>query len=618
MPYVQPEITCNLQWRNQTRQMAFAKQGDYNSRKIALLLYNGSNRFTWTDSAYTAEFAYKRPDGAGRAYSQIDGNSAISLNAAAGAVTVLLEPEVLAVAGMVQCELRLLTEGSRIATFTFGYFVEAAVVDDSTPSPSPTPTPTPTCAKTKFFGFDSMAAYESFVAENPTTLGEGDIVVITSTSSGNTLHTFYVLITGNNGLELDSRHVITVGSGSGTAATLPGLGSGYASSSNTASTVARTASLTGFTLTTGGSVKVLFTTAVNATNPTLNVGGTGAKAIWYKGAAVTSGTIKAGDLVTLVYDGTRYRISSIDRDLTDLSGYLQNNSDTLAKIGCGYCVCSSLDEVTQKTATLANYVLRTGGLVAVKFSYPVVGSSNTLNINNSADVPLYRNGSALTTGVISAGDIGLFVFDGTNYELLAVNKDMSSGGGAEVFAVTITTSSGGSTTKSAAELYAARQAGKIIQATIDGNEATLLQRVFSTEAVFYAIDTDSGRVLSEVTLNDSNDSTTVTAVSWPIGNANEPNITELTGATPTINPIADNTIYKAGALTSLTVGTWTNDRTFTLIFTSGSTPISLVWTNGHEPEWPSNFDGTPEANKRYEINVMNGYAVVGVWEVSGS
>ena len=218
MPYVQPEITCNLQWRHTTRQMAYAKQGDYNSRKVSLLLYNGSNRFTWADNAYTAEFAYKRSDGHGRAYSQIDGNSAIALNAAAGAVTVLLEPEVLAVAGMVECELRLLTEGSRIATFTFGYFVEKAVVDDSTPTPSPTPTPTPTPtgSKTKLYGFASVTDYTDFVAENPGVLTGDDIVIITSTSGSDTVHTFYSVVQESNAtISLSTKHTITVPSGSG-------------------------------------------------------------------------------------------------------------------------------------------------------------------------------------------------------------------------------------------------------------------------------------------------------------------------------------------------------------------------------------------------------------------
>jgi len=190
-----------------------------------------------------------------------------------------------------------------------------------------------------------------------------------------------------------------------------------------------------------------------------------------------------------------------------------------------------------------------------------------------------------------------------------------SGGGAEIFDVTITTSPAAST-KTAAQIYAAKQAGKIIRAKIDGNDATLLAQSFTNEAIFYSIETDSGRILMAVTVTDSNNTTTVTSVIWPIGNANEPDSVTLTGSTPSIGTVVDNTIYTGGELTSLSIGTWTDGRRFTLIFTSGSTPTSLVWASNHEPVWPPNFDGTPEANTRYEINVVGGYAVVGAWEVS--
>jgi hypothetical protein len=55
----------------------------------------------------------------------------------------------------------------------------------------------------------------------------------------------------------------------------------------------------------------LFTYAVPA-NATLNVNSTGAKYIFYKNAKITANIIDAGDLATFIYDGTQFRLVSID------------------------------------------------------------------------------------------------------------------------------------------------------------------------------------------------------------------------------------------------------------------------------------------------------------------
>lgn len=88
------------------------------------------------------------------------------------------------------------------------------------------------------------------------------------------------------------------------------LGQGYATCSTAAATVAKTASLSSYALTTGGIVAVKFTYDVPA-NATLNINSKGAKAIYYKGAAITDKVIKAGDTATFIYS-TQYHLISID------------------------------------------------------------------------------------------------------------------------------------------------------------------------------------------------------------------------------------------------------------------------------------------------------------------
>ena len=91
------------------------------------------------------------------------------------------------------------------------------------------------------------------------------------------------------------------------------LGHGYVTCSTAAATTAKVASLSSYTLTTGGIVAVKFTNGNTVSNPTLNINSKGAKAIYYNGAALTdTGLIQAGDIVTMIYS-SYYHIISIDK-----------------------------------------------------------------------------------------------------------------------------------------------------------------------------------------------------------------------------------------------------------------------------------------------------------------
>ena len=82
----------------------------------------------------------------------------------------------------------------------------------------------------------------------------------------------------------------------------------FGSCSTAAGTAAKVVSCTGFVLTSGSRITVKFTTTNTAANPTLNVNSTGAKAIMYRGAAISAGYLAAGRVYTFVYDGTNYEL----------------------------------------------------------------------------------------------------------------------------------------------------------------------------------------------------------------------------------------------------------------------------------------------------------------------
>lgn len=84
----------------------------------------------------------------------------------------------------------------------------------------------------------------------------------------------------------------------------------YATSSTAAGTAAKVATLAGgtLTLTAGTTVAVRFTYANTASSPTLNVAGTGAKAIYTQG--VRYAYWSAGSTVVFTYDGSYWRVAS--------------------------------------------------------------------------------------------------------------------------------------------------------------------------------------------------------------------------------------------------------------------------------------------------------------------
>ncbi|MCM1361052.1 MAG: hypothetical protein NC235_03995 [Clostridiales bacterium] len=83
----------------------------------------------------------------------------------------------------------------------------------------------------------------------------------------------------------------------------------YGTCSTAAATAAKTVACGGFLApVTGSEITVKFTTTNTAANPTLNVNNTGAKPIYYRGAAITAGYLAANRTYTFRYNGTQYEL----------------------------------------------------------------------------------------------------------------------------------------------------------------------------------------------------------------------------------------------------------------------------------------------------------------------
>ena len=82
----------------------------------------------------------------------------------------------------------------------------------------------------------------------------------------------------------------------------------YAVCSTAAATAAKTATISGFKLFTGAVAYIKFSVKNTAANPTLNISSTGAKAIQYQGAAISSSYLNANRTYAFVYDGSVYQL----------------------------------------------------------------------------------------------------------------------------------------------------------------------------------------------------------------------------------------------------------------------------------------------------------------------
>ena len=191
---------------------------------------------------------------------------------------------------------------------------------------------------------------------------------------------------------------------------ITGAGVYYGVCSTAAATAAKTVTLSrgdGFTLTTGVTVFIKFTAANTAANPTLNVNGTGAKALMQYGTTAMSTNAqstgwRANAIVALTYDGTNWiRTHWENGVLYYTSIYSTTAAATAAKVGVVH----------------GNFSLDAGKNFQVLMYYANTSKTAlTLNIASTGAKPIYINGqpSSATNYTLPAGEY-LVYYDGSNY-----------------------------------------------------------------------------------------------------------------------------------------------------------------------------------------------------------
>ena len=148
-----------------------------------------------------------------------------------------------------------------------------------------------------------------------------------------------------------------------------------------------------------------FTVAGGTTSKTLTVNGT---------------YTLAGACAKAVDTSLSYGSSSTNLPTSKAVSDFINKSDFIERTGSIY-IDSTPDAVNSViTITNSTYLPRKGGTIVVKFTYDVLaGTSLKIGSSNTA-YPIYLNGTAIESGIITAGTTVTMVFTGNAYEITVI------------------------------------------------------------------------------------------------------------------------------------------------------------------------------------------------------
>lgn len=189
---------------------------------------------------------------------------------------------------------------------------------------------------------------------------------------------------------------------------------------STSTSTAFTASIPGITeLRDGVCVYLKNSVVTSASGFTININSLGAKPVYQTMAAATAVTTLFNKNYTMLFVYNSTRVSGGCWDM--FYGYNANTTYSNASLGQGYATCDTAAATAAKAATLASYALTAGGYVGVKFTYAVPAGA-TLNVNSKGAKAIYYKGSAITSGIIQAGDLAVFLYNGSQYHLVGIDR----------------------------------------------------------------------------------------------------------------------------------------------------------------------------------------------------
>ena len=143
------------------------------------------------------------------------------------------------------------------------------------------------------------------------------------------------------------------------------IGSGdmnyYGECSTAAGTSAKTCTIQDFKLEAGAIVAIKFANKVSS-GATLQINDTAAKALYFRGYAIVDGIINNGDVATFIYDGTNYKLISVDNPW---KSRIEITGDPEAVVIVTNTAYGISDQVTLDATGRATYVAKRPGTYVV-------------------------------------------------------------------------------------------------------------------------------------------------------------------------------------------------------------------------------------------------------------
>jgi hypothetical protein len=221
----------------------------------------------------------------------------------------------------------------------------------------------------------------------------------------------------------------------------------YGTSSNSASTTAKTSTITGFVRRTGSIVGISFTNANTASAPTLNVNSTGAANIQYNGSAPASGMLAATTVHIFQFDGTSWQLLNPVVTSGGSSIPTPNNSNLILRsiavssvIGYNWDKLN-LDLDVKNTLPIANGgtgnstaagALANLGGIGDRITTYATSSTNFDNITTSGVYSVYGSSSSSnhspSTSITGSNAWNLLVIGGNNGVIQIASPAGTSGG----------------------------------------------------------------------------------------------------------------------------------------------------------------------------------------------
>ena len=225
----------------------------------------------------------------------------------------------------------------------------------------------------------------------------------------------------------------------------------YGTCSTAAATAAKTVDCTGFELVTGAEITVKFTVDNAAANPTLNVNGTRARPIYYRGSPIATGYLAAGRVYTFRYDGARYELVgdvNTDSDTKVTQAVTTANAEyplllgpngqttnvtTTAYFDSGVTLNPSTNTITANISGNAGTATSVANALTVKANgtqlYTYNGSvAKTINIKAGSNITITSDSSGNITISSTAsagsvtGDVGTVVYEASSGGLYCDGK----------------------------------------------------------------------------------------------------------------------------------------------------------------------------------------------------